>query len=163
MEVRKFLGIPLLVLIPVVLCLLALGGIAYGVSQWSTNIPSGVTVILAPTPTPTATPSPTATPAPNPNMNVSPPELDFGQVYQGQASGTYYLTLTNTGNVPFTNFGTSLSGAPAGVTVTGSGFPGSLAPGDFVEIQVQLSVDGAVPGSSEGISYPFNVVITAYY
>lgn len=153
MEPRKFLGIPLLVWVPVVLCLLLFGGIAYGVSQWSTNVPSGVTVILAPTPT--ATPTPAAAP----NMSVSPASLDFGQVIQGQGSGNFTLILTNTGNVPFTNFTASLSGAPAGVSVVGSGFPGSLAPGDFVEVGVSLSVAAGVSPTY----YPFNVVIMAYY
>ena len=85
--------------------------------------------------------------------------MDFGQVIQGQGSGSYTLTLTNTGNVLFDTFAVALSGAPAGVTLTGTGLPGTLAPGASQDISLSLLVDTGVSPAS----YPFNMVITAYY
>ena len=78
---------------------------------------------------------------------------------QGQGSGSYTLTLTNTGNVLFDTFAVALSGAPAGVTLTGTGLPGTLAPGASQDISLSLLVDTGVSPAS----YPFNMVITAYY
>ena len=146
-----------LVLVAVWLTLMVTG-VALAVTLYNTSIPSQVTIVLAPTPTPTPTPTHTPTPTPAPSLSYSPASLDFGQVIQGQV-GAAGLTLTNTGNVPLTSFGVALDGSPVGVALTATGLPTSLDPGQSQAVILDLSVAFSVPANT----YPFQVVVSAYY